>query len=501
MGGKGLPEPDQLRVLMVSSEIAPYAMTGGLGDVVADLPVALHSLGVDVRRVMPKYRVVAQGPWPLKPLFGGLRVQVGPRTEECAAYEHVDPDGLVTYFLEHDGYFDREGLYGTPAGEYADSAERFVLFTRGVLELLKRLEWAPHLIHCHDWQSALLPAYPECRRSADPARALPATILTTHNLGYQGRFGPQVFPATGLGWEEYTAEKLEFYGDWSMLKGGLAYADLLSTVSPQYRKEILTPEFGFGLEGVLRHRRADLFGVLNGIDYRRWNPSTDEHLAAQYGPDTLAQKEKNKLSILRRFGLPEERASRPLLGMVGRLCHQKGMELVAGALDELAALNLSVAILGDGEDYYRTLISRAVERHAGRAGVLFAFDLALARQIFAGADFLLVPSRYEPCGLVQMMALAYGTLTIARRTGGLVNTVVDYDHRPERANGFLFSDYSIEGLVGAVRRALAVCSNKDEWTRLRRRAMATRFTWDVSARRYIKLYQRAVASRLERQHR
>ncbi len=492
------PEPKELRVLMVSPEVAPYATTGGLGNVLRDLPVALRSLGVDVRRVMPKYRRVAEGRWSLERLWEELYVPIGNRRERCAVCLHVDDDNITTYFLEHDGYFDRDGFYGTPVGDYEDNAERFVFFTRGVLEMLKHLRWAPHVIHCHEWQAGLLPAFPECRFAADPAGPPTATLMTIHNVGYQGRFAWHLFNVTGLGWEEYVPGRIEFYGDWSMLKAGLVYADLLNTVSPNHSKEIQTPRFGHGLDGVLRSRRKDLYGVLNGIDYRDWNPATDANLVARYGLEAPRSKERNKAYLLRQLGLKAGRVSPPLLGMVGRLSSQKGIDLLVESLDVLIDLGVRVAILGSGEERYCELLKEAGGRYPGKVRGIIGYDERLARQIYAGADFFLMPSRYEPCGLAQMIALAYGTIPIVHRTGGLVDTVVDYGSSRERGKGFLFSRYTPGGLVGAVRRGIAVYDQKDAWKQLRRTAMSARFTWDASAKKYLKLYRRALSRAIER---
>ncbi|MFQ5893964.1 MAG: glycogen synthase GlgA, partial [Nitrospinota bacterium] len=377
-------------------------------------------------------------------------------------------------------------------GDYPDNAERFVFFSRGVMEAIKALGLRPHVLHCNDWQTGLSPVYLKTLYREDPAVAEMATVFSVHNLGYQGLFPRDDVLMTGLGWELFTPEGVEFYNQLGFLKGGLMFADVLSTVSETYAKEIQTEEFGHGLDGVLRHRSADLYGIVNGIDYEVWNPATDPHLAANYSPADLTGKAACKQALQEEMGLPAEGAP-PLVGIVSRLADQKGLDLVVEGMDRLLGLGLQLVILGSGEAHYHEALQAAAVRYPKQLGLVLGFDEGLAHRIEAGADMFLMPSRYEPCGLNQLYSLKYGTIPIVRATGGLEDTIIDYSEAQGAWTGFKFRPHTTEAMVEAVGKACRVYADRPVWQRLMERAMAQDFSWDTSARAYVALYRRAVA--------
>lgn len=472
------------RILMAASEMTPFAATGGLGDVLGALPPALAALGVQVHVVMPAYRT------PAITAAGGavhttLVVPHGDRLREAGLRTLRHHDVAVS-FVVADEYFDRAGLYGDHSGDFADNAARFTFFAHAVAALVTRFDPPPDVVHCHDWQSALVPAL--LRTAADPRLARIPTAFTIHNLGYQGIFPPEVWPLIGLDRRWFTSSHLEFHGQVNLMKAGLVFADALTTVSPRYAQEIQTPEHGHGLDGVLRERRGALRGILNGIDDRRWNPAHDPHLAAAYSAADLAGKSACKAALQRTFGLPENPHA-PVLGMVTRLAEQKGLDILMGALPALLGLDLQLAILGSGDARYERWIGEAASRNPSRVAVRFAFDEALAHQVEAGADMFLMPSRYEPCGLNQMYSLRYGTVPIVRATGGLDDTIDDVDAAPGYGTGFKFTDYSPEALAGAVRRALAAYADRSSWERVMREGMRRDHSWRRAAASYLELYR------------
>jgi starch synthase len=390
-----------------------------------------------------------------------------------------------------DEYYDRPGLYGGPEGDYTDNAERFAFFCRAAVAFATRLRPPPDVVHCHDWHTALVPLL--ARAASDPWLTQVPTVLTIHNLGYQGVFPAGVWPVLGLDARYFTQEHLEFYGSVNFLKGGLVSARALTTVSRRYAEEILTPEHGHGLDGVLRKRRNALVGIVNGVDYARWDPRHDPHLAAPYGPDDLSGKARCKHALQTTVGLPA-RTETPLIGMISRLAEQKGLDLVTAALPALLGRDLQLVILGRGDRRYEDALGDAARAHPTKLAVRFAFDDALAHQIEGGADAFLMPSHYEPCGLNQMYSLRYGTVPIVRATGGLDDTIVDIDANPGDGTGFKFADYTTESLLGAVERALTVYQHTHVWERTMRRGMAADFSWQRSAAEYLRVYQRLLAA-------
>lgn len=482
-----------VRVAWVAPEMMPYAKTGGLGDVAGALPVVLAGLGHEIVACLPRYRAINPGAHALTPLAEEIRVPVGARGEAGRLWEGRS-DGVRVVLLEHAGFYGRDALYQEKGRDYPDNAERFIFFCRGVLEALRALAWKPDVIHCHDWQSGLVPAYLKTVHGADPFFADVASLFTVHNLGYQGLFPPETFSLTGLPGHLFTPAGIEFWGKVNFLKAGLVCADLLNTVSPAYSREIQTPEFGHGLDPLLRHRAADLYGVLNGVDYSEWNPRSDTHLVAHYSAEDLGGKAACKRDVQVVVGLPP-RADVPLLAVISRLAHQKGIDLVAAIAGALFRMDLQMVVLGTGEADLERAIGRLQEEYPDKCAVRIGFDLALSHKIQAGADILLMPSRYEPCGLNQMYSLAYGTVPIVSATGGFADTIVPFDPASGTGNGFLFARTDVGDLLRTVRRAVRLFRDRDRWMRLVQNGMAADFSWERPAKEYERLYRLAVERR------
>ncbi len=482
-----------MHILLVSSEVVPFAKTGGLADVAGALPRALAGLGVEVTVALPRYRSIDGARFGLRKIHDGVRVPVGDRQETLAVFEAPMPGGRAL-LLGHEGFFGRDGLYQEKGQDYPDNFERFTAFARGVLETVRALGLAPDLLHCNDWQTGLIPPYLKTLYAADPVLGKAGTLFTVHNLGYQGLFPAEKFRVTGLPWELFHWQGLEFYGKVSFLKAGLVHADCLSTVSGRYSKEIQTPEFGAGLEGVLRERAADLHGILNGVDIEEWNPATDKHLAAHFSRGDLSGKAVCKADLQRAMGLPV-RPEVPILAVISRLADQKGIDLVAATAKALLAEETQLVLLGTGDPKLEAAFTALQQKQPSRAGVRIGFDVALSHKIEAGADLFLMPSRYEPCGLNQMYSLLYGTIPVVRGTGGLDDTVIPFDPKTGRGNGFKFAEATMAALLAAVREALACYRNQPLWQRLVQNAMAADFSWTRSAKEYVQVYRRAIAKR------
>lgn len=481
-----------LRILFVSPEAVPFAKTGGLADVAGALPLALQRLGLKVALLMPLYAQVRQSQLELHRLDQDLQVGFDFFTLNFDLY-HRQVEGVDFYFVERDEFFDRRYLYGTPKGDYFDNLERYLFLTKTLLPVCQTLDLRPDIIHCHDWQAALIPIYLQDHWRREEIFAGTATVLTIHNLAYQGLFPKEKFHLLELPPERFGIEGLEFYDRINFLKAGILFADAVTTVSRQYSREIQTEEFGCGLDGVLRTRAAVLTGIVNGVDYRVWDPATDPLLAANYDADHLQGKTANKQALIQEFGLDPGLAAAPLLGMVTRLADQKGLDLLAAILPELMTLELTLVILGTGDQKYHDLLSAAAQTYRGRLGVKIAFDNRLAHLIEAGADMFLMPSYYEPCGLNQIYSLKYGTIPVVRAVGGLVDTIEPLDLKKQTGTGFRFQDYSPQAFLACIREALAAFQNKKLWQQLMRRAMSQDFSWDASAKAYIELYQQTLA--------
>jgi len=488
-----------MQVVFVSSEVAPFAKTGGLADVSGALPKAIAARGHDVRVVMPLYRCVREGGHGLTDTGRSVSVPIVGRHVPGGILEGTLPGADVpVHCIRNDAYYDREGLYVDPATgrDYEDNCERFAFFCRAAVEAMKALHLRPDVLHCNDWQSALIPVYLRTLYAKEPALSEAATLFTVHNLGYQGLFPHSDMKLTGLDWELFNWQQLEFYGKLNVLKGGLVFADILNTVSHRYAREIQTEEFGHGLEGVLAERAPELHGVVNGIDYAVWDPETDPLIPARYAAGDLSGKAVCKRELRRAQGLPE-REGTPLIGMISRLAAQKGFDILERALEDLMALDLQMVLLGTGDRKYHEVFAAAAERWPDKLVVNLAFDNQLAHQIEAGCDLFLMPSRYEPCGLNQLYSLKYGTVPVGRATGGLVDTVADPDASRE-PTGFLFDDYQADALVRAVGRALEAYRRPDEWARIVAAGMAQDWSWGRSAGEYVELYEKAIAARRKR---
>jgi starch synthase len=492
-----------MKILFVAPEVVPFAKTGGLADVAGALPKALKVLGHDVRIILPRYRAVDPKKFGLTKTVERLAVTVGAKTVEAAVFEGQVPHASIpVYCIDQPVFFDRDGLYQDKGADFPDNLERFSFFSQATLKAIPQLGWQPEIVHCHDWQTALVCAHLALTHAADRFWSGAATILTVHNLAYQGLFSPEAFALTNLPARAFGIEGLEFYGNVNCLKGGLVYADGLSTVSPTYAKEIQLAESGCGLEGLLAARREDLVGILNGIDPEEWNPKTDPLLPAHYGVEELAGKSLCKLSLQRQQNLPQHHVL--LIGMIQRLAEQKGIDILVEAAEELLRLQVQLVILGTGDPVYHDKLTALAKRFSERLSVNLRFDNALAHQIEAGCDAFLMPSRFEPCGLNQMYSMRYGAVPIVRRVGGLADTVVDVSPatlEAGTATGFVFDDYSANALLEAVKRAAAAFGHHELWTRLIRGGMQQDFSWGRSAREYVSVYERALDQKIARRQR
>lgn len=477
-----------VKVLYCASEIVPLAKTGGLADVGGALPAALAARGVDVRLAMPRYRAVSL---PGARVEGTVAIPVGGTVVEGTVLDgRVPGSHLPIWLIAQDAFFDRDGLYGEGGADYPDNLSRFVFFSRAVLQWLSQQRWQPDVIHCNDWQAALIPVLTHNDGAAP-------TLFTIHNLAYQGVFPAEQFPLTGLPDALFTMHGLEFWGQVNLLKGGLYFADVLNTVSETYAREIQTEEFGAGLDGVLRDRSDDLFGILNGVDYGVWDPAVDTLIPQRYSADDLSGKAVCKRHLQQVFGL-EQDPDAPLIGMVTRLADQKGLDLVAAVIIDVLALGAQFVLLGTGEPRYHTLFEDIARKYPSQAGVRLGFDNTLAHQIEAGADLFLMPSRYEPSGLNQLYSLRYGTVPVVRETGGLADSIVDATPRAlagGTANGFVFEPYEPRALLATLRRALDGVRDPALRRRLQGAGMRADFSWNRSAEKYVALYERALTRR------
>ncbi|MGD0835896.1 MAG: glycogen synthase GlgA [Polyangia bacterium] len=482
-------QPGRLKVLFVASEVAPFRKTGGLADVAGTLPRSLSQRGIDVRVVMPLYQGIPwdrldrlEGTLPVPMYFGqaraGVRLGRLPKSE------------VPVYFIEYNRFFDRPHLYGPPGQAYSDNLERFAFFARAALELCKTLCFIPDVIHANDWQTALVPVYVNTVEWSKPLHGC-GSLFTIHNLAYQGNFEGGAMFITGLGQEHYNSAEFEHFGDLNLMKAAIRHANLLSTVSPTYAREIQTSAYGFGLDGELAQRSRDLRGVLNGIDTHAWDPAADPLVAAPFSAQDLTGKRTCKAALQRQLGLPE-RPEVPIFGIVGRLTPQKGFDVLAHALDRIMSWDLQLVLLGDGDPEAEHFFTHIASRRSDRFRAHIGFDEGLAHRIEAGADFLLMPSRFEPCGLNQMYSQRYGTLPIVRGTGGLIDTVANYDQATGQGTGFVFWDLTPGALADTVGWAMSTYFDRPgHITQMRQRAMGQDFSWDRAAAAYEQLYREA----------
>ncbi len=454
--------------------MVPFAKTGGLADVAGELPEALAALGHEIIAFVPRYKTVDIQKWGLRPVIDRLDIPVGSEVETGRVFSHTLQSGIRVFLVDHPEFFCRDGLYGTAVGDYPDNDRRFIFFQRAVCETLINLGFKADIVHCHDWQTGLIPIYLKTLFARQPVFKKTKSVFTIHNLAYQGNFPPDSLPATGLGWDQFRLERLEFYGKISFLKAGLVYADLITTVSERYAEEIQTKEFGCGLEGVLQKRRDSLRGIINGIDPKEWKPETDK------GTSKSALQKENGFSVDPKV---------PVVGLISRLVDQKGIDIVIPAVSEMGRLGVQFVVLGTGEEKYHQTLREIAKKNKSFVGVHVLFDAKMAKRIYAGCDMLLVPSYYEPCGLSQLIALRFGTIPVVRETGGLADTIHDFNPQTREGNGFVFKDYSSEALLGALKRALKVFADQKSWPALVRNAMACDFSWTASAKKYVELYQ------------
>jgi starch synthase len=483
-----------VKILFLSSEGLPYSKTGGLADVVQALPKALAEMGHEVAVLLPRYR----GNKIASTLVSSVTITMGDQLRFPAIAEGTAVAGVRYFFVVDRGFYDREQLYGEKGIDYPDNAERFTEFSRAAIEFVKRV-WLPDVIHCHDWQTALVPLLMRTQYVEDPVMRNLPVVLTIHNLAYQGMFPRAVLKTTGLPESLFTVDKLEFYGLVNFLKGGILFADYLSTVSRRYALEIQTPEYGSALDGVIRERAGRLVGILNGVDYSAWSPETDTFIAQHYSAQNLEGKKVCKKELLQYFKLPTdkpEHLDRPLVGIVSRFADQKGFDLIAQVSAELMQENLSLVVLGTGQAEYERLFRGLAEKYPARVGLKIGYDNALAHKIEAGSDIFLMPSRYEPSGLNQMYSLRYGTVPVVRATGGLDDTIQEFDPKTNQGTGFKFVNYDGPSFLQAVREALQVFREPKVWQQVQKNGMAKDFSWKASAAAYVTLYEAAKRSRI-----
>lgn len=484
-----------MRVLMITPEATPFAQTGGLGEVIQALPIELSGLGVHVDVLMPKYRGISEDKFSISRLDLEIEVALNAKQVKAGLWIHETQSGARYCFVDCPEYFDREYLYGTPEGDYPDNAERFVFLTRAAIEFSLVTNTHYDVFHSHDWQAALTPVYLRTLYAGEPSLQESAAIMTIHNLGYQGIFWHLDMPLVGVGWEFFTPSHMEFHGKLNFLKSGIVFSDEVNTVSLGYRNEILTPEFGFGLEGVLQEKGERLSGILNGVDYGIWNPQTDTLINTNYGPDNLDGKLICKSDLQKLTSLPQK-PSTPLIGMVSRLSSQKGVDLLLEIIPSIIHQDVQLVILGTGDAHYHKAFSEISRTHGDQVATFLSYDYLMAHKIFAGSDILLVPSRYEPCGLNQLYALKYGTVPVVRTTGGLMDTVEEFDGANDTGTGFRFVTPASFELEDSINRALNLYVNDQEmWRRLMIRGMRKDFSWNRSAREYLKLYEKSVQDR------
>lgn len=479
-----------MRILFAASEGLPFSKTGGLADVVEALPKALAAANHEVAVVLPRYR----GTKANAVVMPSLTIPLGGRLRFPAIADGTTLNGVRYFFVDDPGFFDRDGIYGNASGDFGDNAERFSEFSRAVIEIAKHI-WPADVIHCHDWQTGLVPVLLRSVYRDDPLVKNIPVVFTIHNLGYQGHFPAAMMERAGIPAEVFQPAGMEFYGILNYLKGGLVYSDYLTTVSKKYAEEIQTPEFGHALDGVVRSRGDHLVGILNGVDYSVWNPAKDKLIAENFSAKDLTGKAACKKELLEIFGLSAEHMTRPVLGIVSRFADQKGFDLIAAAASELMHEDLILTVLGTGERRYEELFEALANEFPGRVGVRIGYDNELAHKIEAGADMFLMPSRYEPCGLNQVYSLKYGTVPIVRATGGLDDTVESFEVEHGTGTGFKFAEYSGQALLEAVRAALHNFSDERIWKRIQLNGMAADFSWKRPAAEYAKLYKAAHAAR------
>ncbi len=479
-----------MRVLLASSEVHPFSKTGGLADMVGALGKALARAGHRVGVATPLYPGIRERFPALRPTNLPLDFPLGIRRVEGEVWALETAPNLTVYFVDQPEFFQRSGLYQKDGVDYPDNSERFAFFSKAVVHLALHLPWKPELLHANDWQTGLAALFLHHQRRLPGWSMAPRVCMTIHNLAYQGVFPASQYALTNLPWEYFVPAGAEFYGQMNCLKAGIAYADVITTVSPRYAREITTEAFGCGLDGLLRQRTAVLFGILNGVDYDEWNPIRDPYITKCYSADDLQHKSTNKLALQSEFGLPED-PHIPLFGNIGRLVEQKGVDIMLGALQEMLNANVQFVQIGSGAPVFQRAYLDVAKQFPAKASVRIGFDEGLSHRIEAGCDFFLMPSRFEPCGLNQMYSLRYGTVPVVRATGGLDDTVIDIREDPTRANGIKFSEYSSHALAKGIQKALALHDTPELMQLFRRNGMAADFSWERTAAEFVNVYERA----------
>ncbi|MDD5128287.1 MAG: glycogen synthase GlgA [Candidatus Omnitrophica bacterium] len=459
-----------MKIAMIASEVVPFAKTGGLADVVGALPLVLEDCGQEVIVIMPRYKCIKEGKFKTSRVFKDV---------SCA----VIGNNIKVFFLENDLYFNREGLYVDKNGDYQDNLERFAFFCRRALDLLKEIDFPADILHLHDWQSSLVAVYLKNLYAEDRFYSKMKSVLTIHNLGYQGLFAGSEFGKLGLENSLFSVSGLEFYGRINLLKGGIVFSDFINTVSPTYAEEIKSEELGFGLDGLLRERKDVLSGIVNGLDYYVWDPNTDNFIMHNFSVKTIEDKSFNKGDLQAICGLPVNKDI-PVLGIVSRLVEAKGLDILTQGLDELCKMDVQLVILGMGDLQYHQILSAAQKKYPKKISLNLKFDDPLAHKIYAGSDIFLMLSKYEPCGLGQLISLHYGTIPLVFKTGGLADTI-------NKNNGFLLTTHNKEEFLKLLKKATAVFKDKKKWMHLVNNAMKCNFSWEASAKKYIQLYAKA----------
>ncbi len=487
---------NKVRILFLASEVSPFAKTGGLADVSSSLPKALHELGHDVRVIMPKYGPISERKYVLREVIRLKKIPVTMGETEhitCAKSAFIPDSKVQVYFLDYKHYFGRSDLYVDPktGKDYPDNAERFMLFCRAVLETIKLLHWQPQIIHCNDWQTAMIPWLLKHDYADDPFFKDTSTLLSVHNFAYQGSFDKSVLPKIGIDDQEPDLVKqIELYDRVNFLKTGLLTANAISTVSPTYAQEVQQDsDRAAGLQEVLEERKKNIFGILNGVDYSIWNPETDELIPETYSAAELEKKVENKKQLLSQSKLPFDE-SVPVIGIVSRLVDQKGFDLIAEVLDKIISLQCQLVVLGTGDNKYHTFLKDAAKKFPKNVAAFLTFDEEMAHLIEAGSDIFLMPSLYEPCGLNQMYSLRYGTVPVVRNTGGLADTIVDFVNDPDKGNGFVFEAYESNAMLNAIENAIKTFKDEKSWKKIQKRGMKADFSWQSAAENYVKLYQK-----------
>ncbi|HKT24035.1 MAG TPA: glycogen synthase GlgA [Terriglobales bacterium] len=477
-----------MRITFAASEGVPYSKTGGLADVVGALPKALAALGHEIIVFLPKYKQSR-----LKQehvVIPNLTIPMADHLLFCQIVDGGKHDGVQFYFVDHPEFAFRDGLYGDSRGDYPDNAERFTMFCRAVIEASKRFG-PPDVFHVHDWQAALIPVLLRNQYASDMDFSRTGTVLTIHNIGYQGSFPKSVMPKLLLPWTLFTMDRLEFYDKVNFLKGGIVYADYVTTVSRTYAREIQTKEYGFGLADTVRAKRDRVVGIVNGVDYGEWNPETDRFIPATFSTSDLSGKEKCKLALLDEYGIPKQKADWPVVGVISRFAAQKGFDLMEGALPQLLIEEMVFLVLGTGDVHYESMFRTLHKRFPDRLCVKIAYDNRLAHLVEAGSDIFLMPSHYEPCGLTQIYSMRYGTVPVVRATGGLEDTVEQWNAKTGKGTGFKFSGYTAPELRAAVHQSLVTFQKEAEWKQLMLNGMRQNFSWEEPAREYVAVYERA----------